>query len=78
MIYAYALGRAAISVMRGLAGTGAPLSGPLCRGDQDIVRRNLAALKGDPFEQVHGTLVSAYEHQAKLALAAGGKDWLAP
>jgi predicted short-subunit dehydrogenase-like oxidoreductase (DUF2520 family) len=67
-----------VSVMRGLVGTGAPLSGPLSRGDQDTVWRNLAALKGDPFEPVYGAFVSAYEHQAKLATAVGGKDWLAP
>jgi hypothetical protein len=47
------------SIMRGLAGTGAPLSGPLSRGDQATLQRNLAALKGDPFEQVYGAFVSA-------------------
>jgi hypothetical protein len=67
-----------VSVMRGLAGTGAPLSGPLTRGDRTTLRHNLAALKGDPFEQVYGAFVSAYEQQGKLAAAAGGKDWLAP
>jgi predicted short-subunit dehydrogenase-like oxidoreductase (DUF2520 family) len=67
-----------VSIMRGLAGTGAPLSGPLSRGDQSTLRHNLAALKGDPFEQVYGAFVSAYEQQGKLAAAAGGKDWLAP
>jgi len=65
------------SIMRGLAGTGAPLSGPLSRGDQDTLRRNLAALKCDPFAHVYGAFVSAYEQQGKLA-AAGRKDWLAP
>jgi predicted short-subunit dehydrogenase-like oxidoreductase (DUF2520 family) len=65
------------SVMRGLAGTGAPLSGPLSRGDQTTLRRNLVALKGDPFEQVYGAFVSAYEQQAKVA-AAGRKDRIAP
>jgi hypothetical protein len=49
----------------------------LSRGDQATVRHNLAALKGDPFEQVYGAFVSAFEQQGKLA-AAGGKDWLAP
>jgi hypothetical protein len=67
-----------VSVMRGLAGAGAPLSGPLSRGDQSTLRHNLAALKGDPFEQVYGAFVAAYEQQGKLAAAAGGKDWLAP
>jgi predicted short-subunit dehydrogenase-like oxidoreductase (DUF2520 family) len=66
------------SIMRGLAGSGAPLSGPLSRGDQDTVRRNLAALKRDPFEQVYGAFVSAYQQQGKLAAAAGRTDWLAP
>jgi hypothetical protein len=67
-----------VSVMGGLAGMGAPLSGPLSRGDQATVRRNLAALKGDPFEQVYGAFVCAYEQQGRLAAVAGGKDWLAP
>jgi predicted short-subunit dehydrogenase-like oxidoreductase (DUF2520 family) len=67
-----------VSIMRGLAGTGAPLSGPLSRGDQATLRHNLAALKGNPFEQVYGAFVTAYEQQGKLAAAAGGKDWLAP
>jgi predicted short-subunit dehydrogenase-like oxidoreductase (DUF2520 family) len=66
------------SIMGGLGGTGAPLSGPLSRGDQTTLRRNLAALKGDPFAQVYGAFVSAYEQQGKVAVAAGRKDWLAP
>jgi predicted short-subunit dehydrogenase-like oxidoreductase (DUF2520 family) len=66
------------SVMRGLAGMGAPLSGPLSRGDQTTIRRNLEALWGDPFEQVYGAFISAYEQQGRLAAVAGGKDWLAP
>jgi len=66
------------SIMRGLAGTGTPLSGPLSRGDQATLRGNLAALKGDPFEQVYRAFVSAYEQQGKLAAAMGRKDWLAP
>jgi len=65
------------SITRGLAGTGAPLSGPLARGDRATVERNLAALQGDPFEDVYRAFVSAYERQGKLA-AAEGKDWLAP
>ena len=67
-----------VSIMRGLAGTGAPLSGPLSRGDQTTVRHNLAALKGDPFEQVYDAFVCAYEQQGRLAAVAGGKDWSAP
>jgi hypothetical protein len=66
------------SITRGLAGTGAPLSGPLSRGDEETLRRNLAALKGDPFEQVYSAFVPAYEQQGKLAATAGRKDWLAP
>jgi 2-dehydropantoate 2-reductase len=66
------------SITRGLSGAGAPLSGPLSRGDQTTLHRNLEALKGDPFEQVYRAFVSAYERQGKLATAAGGKDWLTP
>jgi hypothetical protein len=67
-----------VSIMGGLAGSGSPLSGPLSRGDRATVRHNLAALKGDPFEQVYGAFVCAYEQQGRLAAVAGGKDWLAP
>ena len=66
------------SVTHGLGGAGPPLSGPLSRGDQATLQRNLEALKGDPFEQVYRAFVSAYEQQGKLAAAAGRKDWLAP
>ena len=57
---------------------GAPLSGPLSRGDQATLQRNLEALKGDPFEDVYRAFVSAYEQQGRLAAVRGGKDWLAP
>jgi predicted short-subunit dehydrogenase-like oxidoreductase (DUF2520 family) len=66
------------SIARGLAGAGAPLSGPLSRGDQAALQSNLEALRGDPFEQVYRAFVSAYEEQGKLTAAGGGKDWLAP
>jgi predicted short-subunit dehydrogenase-like oxidoreductase (DUF2520 family) len=66
------------SIARGLAGAGAPLSGPLSRGDQAALQSNLEALKGDPFEQVYRAFVSAYEEQRKLSASSGGKDWLAP
>ena len=66
------------SITRGLKGTGAPLSGPLSRGDQTTLQCNLEALRGDPFEQVYSAFVSAYERQGKLATAAGGKDRLTP
>jgi hypothetical protein len=65
------------SIMRGLGGTGAPLSGPLSRGDRTTIARNLEALKGDPFEQVYRAFVSAYEQQGKLEAGAGRKEWLA-
>jgi predicted short-subunit dehydrogenase-like oxidoreductase (DUF2520 family) len=65
------------SITRGLAGKGAPLSGPLSRGDEATIQRNLEALKGDPFEEVYRAFVSAYEQQGKLAAVRGGKDWLA-
>jgi 2-dehydropantoate 2-reductase len=66
------------SVTRGLAGTGAPLSGPLSRGDHATIARNLEALAGDPFEPVYRAFVSAYEQQNKRAVDGDGKDWLAP
>ena len=65
------------SVTRGLAAKGAPLSGPLSRGDHATVQRNLEALQGDPFEDVYRAFVCAYGQQGKLAAARGGKDWLA-
>jgi predicted short-subunit dehydrogenase-like oxidoreductase (DUF2520 family) len=65
------------SITRGLAGKGAPLSGPLSRGDEATIQRNLEALKGDPFEEVYRAFVSAYEQQGKLAAVRLGKDWLA-
>ena len=64
------------SITRGLAGKAAPLSGPLSRGDEATVQRNLEALKGDPFEEVYRAFVSAYEQQGKLADVRLGKDWL--
>jgi len=66
------------SVVRGLAGDGAPLSGPLSRGDHDTIRRNLEALKGDPFEAVYRAFVSAYEEQQALGRIRGGQSWLTP
>jgi hypothetical protein len=66
------------SVARGLAETGAPLSGPLSRGDTATIARNLEALKGDPFEAVYRAFVEAYERQQELAVADTGKNWLAP
>jgi len=63
------------SVMRGLMGAGAPLSGPLSRGDGDTLQRNLEALEGDPFEGVYRSFVAAYEQQGIVA-GRSGKDWL--
>jgi predicted short-subunit dehydrogenase-like oxidoreductase (DUF2520 family) len=66
------------SITRGLAGTGAPLSGPLSRGDRATIARNLEALTGDPFEVVYRAFVSVYEQQNKRAGESGAKAWLAP
>jgi 2-dehydropantoate 2-reductase len=66
------------SITRGLAGKGAPLSGPLSRGDHDTLQRNLDALHGDPFEDVYRAFVAAFERQGQLASGQDGKDWLAP
>jgi predicted short-subunit dehydrogenase-like oxidoreductase (DUF2520 family) len=70
------------SIVRGLSGGGAPLSGPLARGDRATVDANLKALAGDPFEQVYRAFVAAYELQAKqrpkTEASGAGKDWLSP
>jgi hypothetical protein len=58
------------SIVGGLKGRGAPLSGPLARGDRATVEENLRALVGDPFEEVYRAFVAAYD--------APEKDWLAP
>jgi 2-dehydropantoate 2-reductase len=66
------------SVTRGLAERGAPLSGPLSRGDTATIARNLEALKDDPFARVYRAFVEAYEQQQDMAADGAGKDWLAP
>ncbi|HEY2446075.1 MAG TPA: DUF2520 domain-containing protein [Rhizomicrobium sp.] len=66
------------SVAGGLARSGAPLSGPLARGDSETVARNLEALKGDPFEGVYRAFVCAFEQQQKLTAEDKAKDWLSP
>lgn len=38
-----------------------PLTGPLVRGDQATVRRNLQALEGDPYQHVYTSFVQAYQ-----------------
>jgi predicted short-subunit dehydrogenase-like oxidoreductase (DUF2520 family) len=65
------------SITRGLAGAGAPLSGPLSRGDYSTIQNNLDALKGDPFEGVYRAFVTAYEQQ-ETRVAGDGKSWLTP
>lgn len=37
-----------------------PLTGPLVRGDQLTVQRNLQALEGDPYQGVYSSFVQAY------------------
>jgi len=37
------------------------LTGPLVRGDQQTIEKNLFALKGDPFEGVYKSFVTAYQ-----------------
>jgi len=66
------------SVVRGLAGSGAPLSGPLSRGDHATITRNLEALAGDPFEQVYRAFVSAYREQRRLEAIAAERDLVSP
>jgi hypothetical protein len=64
------------STVRGLSGPGSPLSGPLARGDQATLEENLAALDGDPFQDVYRAFVQAFERQNGLNDDHGGKDWL--
>ncbi len=60
------------SVLRGLSSPGAPLTGPLARGDRSTVEANVKALGGDPFEGVYRAFVEAFERQNEKA----GKEWL--
>ena len=39
----------------------AALTGPLARGDQTTIAANLAALDGDPFQQIYQAFVGVYE-----------------
>ena len=63
------------SIARAIAGNDA-LSGPLIRGDEATVQRNLSALRGDPFERVYQSFLDAFKEQGRVA-AGLGKDWLA-
>lgn len=38
-----------------------PLTGPLVRGDQKTIDRNLQALEGDPYQRVYTSFVEAYQ-----------------
>lgn len=44
-----------------LQGLSNPLTGPLVRGDQNTINRNLQALEGDPFQGVYTSFVEAYQ-----------------
>lgn len=46
-----------------LAPLGAPLTGPLARGDQATIDRNLAALAGDPYHEVYEAFVHAFRRE---------------
>ncbi|HUP58400.1 MAG TPA: DUF2520 domain-containing protein [Bdellovibrionota bacterium] len=61
------------SVLQGLVSPGAPLTGPLARGDRATVEENLKALGGDPFEGVYQAFVRAFEGENERS----GKEWLA-
>jgi len=63
------------SVTRALARPGAPLSGPLSRGDHATIQQNLEALQGDPFGDVYRAFLAAYERQEQLSRQTG-KNWL--
>jgi predicted short-subunit dehydrogenase-like oxidoreductase (DUF2520 family) len=43
-----------------LATSGDPLTGPMARGDERTIRRNLEALDGDPYREVYRTLADAH------------------
>jgi predicted short-subunit dehydrogenase-like oxidoreductase (DUF2520 family) len=47
-------------VVRNLISDSEPLTGPLDRGDASTVRRNLEALRGDPFREVYQALILAH------------------
>jgi predicted short-subunit dehydrogenase-like oxidoreductase (DUF2520 family) len=64
------------SVARGLAGAGAPLTGPLSRGDRGTIDNNIEALAGDPFEGVYRAFLDAYERQQQLAARNPNRNWL--
>jgi len=38
-----------------------PLTGPLVRGDQKTIHRNLQALEGDPYQKIYTSFVEAYQ-----------------
>lgn len=44
-----------------MSDSGRALTGPLSRGDHTTIRANLAALEGDPFQDVYAAFVRAYE-----------------
>jgi predicted short-subunit dehydrogenase-like oxidoreductase (DUF2520 family) len=50
-------------VTRNLTASQDPLTGPLARGDERTVAGHLAALAGDPFEEVYRAFVSAYRNE---------------
>lgn len=39
------------------------LTGPLARGDEDTIARNIAALEGDPFQDIYKTFVKVYQEE---------------
>jgi predicted short-subunit dehydrogenase-like oxidoreductase (DUF2520 family) len=39
------------------------LTGPLARGDRQTMEKNLAALGGDPFQEIYKAFVKAYEEK---------------
>ena len=63
------------SIAGTLAGGGAPLSGPLSRGDAETIRSNLESLQGDPFEEVYRAFLNAYHGQQTLS-ADTATNWL--
>jgi predicted short-subunit dehydrogenase-like oxidoreductase (DUF2520 family) len=48
------------AIASNLAASGDPLTGPMARGDERTIRRNLEALEGDPYREVYRTLADAH------------------
>lgn len=51
-------------VVRNITTGSDPLTGPLDRGDASTIRRNLDALRGDPYREVYQALIHAHREES--------------